>query len=203
VFLKVSQQTAGTLPGSTALTGSYRSTKVTLKLEGDDGGSGDGPVVSLVWPASGETNVEVDTQVLFAFSRSMAPITDFIWLANGIPLDDAFFTYDWISGDSLLVTYAPTFPPNANIVWYLGSGFQDTEGNPLEGETMSGYFTTTGGEGDCDNDPLEQAGNFSLTRGVRSQQTGPGTLVPSFRRRCVHGGQFQSADRLYAFRGFV
>jgi hypothetical protein len=187
-FLRVGQQTAGSLPGSTALTGAYRSTKVTLKLEGA-GGTGDGPVVSFVWPASGETNVEVDTQILFAFSRSMAPITDFIWLANGIPLDDAAFTYEWISGDTLSVTYAPTFPPNANILWYLGSGFQDTEANPLEGEIMSGFFSTAG-QGDCDDgDPLEQAGNFALTRGLRSQQTGPGTLVPH-----PDGGAFMVAS---------
>ncbi|MCL4180737.1 MAG: hypothetical protein KJ072_23690 [Verrucomicrobia bacterium] len=178
IFLQVGQQTDGSLPGSTALMGSYRSTKVTLKLEGDDGGSDDGPVVSATMPGTGETNVETDTQVLFQFSRSMAPITDFIWMANGIPLDDASFTYDWISSVDLLVTYAPAFPPNANILWIMGDAFQDTEGNPLEGENRSGFFRTAG-QGDCDDgDPLEQAGNFSLTRGVRSLQTGPGTLVP-------------------------
>jgi hypothetical protein len=180
-FFKVGQRTDGSLPGSTALTGSYRFTTVSLKLEGT-GGPGDGPILLGTAPASGSFNVSPNTQVRFDFSRPMAPVADITWMADGAPLDSGLFAYSWSSdGFTLIAKYLTDFPPNAIITWSLGDGFEDTDGAPLEGELLDGGFLTgsTGGGGDCDEeDPFDEDGSFFLTRALYFQQTGTGTLVP-------------------------
>jgi hypothetical protein len=186
-FFKISSQTAGSLPNSTALAGSYRRTTVELTLEDDGGGNGDptdGPVLLSTMPASGSMNVGPDTQVQFRFSRSMAPTVDIIWRANGNELSANAFSYSWSGdGSTLVATYSPSFPPDAIITWELGDGFEDIDGEPFAGDVNFGFFMTGAGNGngngDCnDGDPLDQEGTFSFMRGLLFEQTGPGTVVP-------------------------
>ncbi|MHB1306965.1 MAG: Ig-like domain-containing domain [Limisphaerales bacterium] len=176
-FLKVGAQAAGSLPGSTALIGSYRQTAVDLKLQG--GGTGEPPVLLSSLPASGALNLPLDTSVRFEFSRPMAPVADLVWQVNGTPVPDVGYAWS-TDGFTLLATFPSGLPADALITWRLGSGFEDTTGNQLEGGTVDGFFTTGsgGGIGDCeDEDPLEQAGNFFLSRLLRFLQSGPETTV--------------------------
>jgi hypothetical protein len=184
-FFKVGAQTTGSLPDSTALAGSYRSTTVefTLLDDGGNGGPTDGPTLVSTAPANGAMNVNPDTQVRFDFSRPMAPTVDITWLANGIELSASSFDYAW-SADafSLTATYQQSFPANSIIVWDLGGGFEDATGAPLEGEETSGFFMTSAGNGngDCEEgDPFDEEGNFGITRVLLFEQSGPGTVAPA------------------------
>jgi hypothetical protein len=181
VFVKVGTQTPGSLPNSTALAGSYRSTSLDLALvEGGNGDPTNGPVLLSTTPSSGSINVRPDTEVQFRFSRPMAPIVDIMWTAGGNELSSQAFNYSWSAdGFTLVATYPPSFPPNAYVTWGLGDDFEDATGVPLAGEQNFGFFLTGAGNGDCDeNDPLEQAGNFGFSRALMFQQTGPGIVVP-------------------------
>jgi hypothetical protein len=89
-FFKVGGQTAGTLPDSTALTGSYRVTELELALQ--DNGSGDAPTLVSTTPASVTFNVSTDTEVRFDFSQPMAPVEDITWTAQFVTLDGGLFT---------------------------------------------------------------------------------------------------------------
>jgi hypothetical protein len=193
-FVKVGVQTAGSLPDSTSLAGSYRCTSLDLALvdEGGNGGPTDGPVLVSTTPSSGSINVSPDTEVRFQFSRPMAPIVDIIWTAGGNELPAHAFSYSWSGdGSTLVATYPPTFPPNAFVTWGLGDSFEDATGVPLAGEENFGFFMTGAGNDDCDeNDPLEQAGNFGFTRALMFEQTGPGIVVPMPEESAFFGAIF-------------
>jgi hypothetical protein len=181
-FFKVAEQTSGSLAGSTAITGSYRTTVLELNLQGN-GGSGDGPTLVSTTPASVTFNVSTDTEVRFDFSQPMAPVEDITWTAQFVTLDGGLFTYTWINeGTTLVATYVTSFPPDSIISWTLGEGFQNEAGVPLEGDLLSGSFVTgsgSGGVGDCEgSDPFDEPGSFNFTRALRFLQSGPGTVLP-------------------------
>jgi hypothetical protein len=180
-FFKVGGQTAGTLPDSTALTGSYRVTELELALQ--DNGSGDAPTLVSTTPASVTFNVSTDTEVRFDFSQPMAPVEDITWTAQFVTLDGGLFTYTWINdGTTLVATYVTSFPPDSIISWALGEGFQNEAGVPLEGDLLNGSFVTgsgSGGGGDCEgSDPFDEPGSFNFTRALRFLQSGPDTVLP-------------------------
>jgi hypothetical protein len=178
-FVKVGRQAAGSIPGSTALTGSYRQTTLDLKLKGG-GGPVSGPVLLLVTPPNGWTDVLRDGPVRFVFNRPMAPVVDMLWLANGLELSGDSFSYSWSAdGTTLVATCRPGFPPNASITWFAGTGFKDTSGGALTGDLKSGFFMTSRDLDDCDDGGLlGESGTFSLSRVLRFSQSSAGVVAP-------------------------
>jgi hypothetical protein len=197
-FFKVSTQTAGTVPNSTARAGSYRQTSILLQLENGGGNGGDGgPVLLSTVPAPGTLNVATDIEVQFVFSRPMAPVTDLMWMADGTALSEEQFSYSW-SADGLTLTaaYLPSWPAGSLISYALGEGFQDLAGVPLEGDNLGGFFLigSGSGNGDCDDDPLEQQGSFSIFRGLLFQQTGATTVQPGSEGGAIFGATFSPPE---------
>jgi hypothetical protein len=88
--------------------------------------------------------VPVESVIGFRFSHPMSPSSrSILWTANGNPLSDNAFSYEWAEGNTLLLCRpVETLPEQARITWeVIASGFRDAAGFPATGGGQ-GEFTT-------------------------------------------------------------
>jgi hypothetical protein len=163
--------------------------------------SGGATLVS-VKPENGAQEVDPSTTVTFTFSAPMKRQQSVMWFAGGMPIDETKVTYVW-SADSktLTASMAVGWPANREVQWMLmptieplppffpgQKGFEDLEGNMLEGDTEGSFKTKLGGG----TGPITEVftnscgqtftnivkSTFSLSRMASHSQTGPDTVVP-------------------------
>ena len=165
-FTRATRSTTA-LPGTVVLTTFASETFFSIRT----GGGGDGsdttpPTLLSSNPPLLAKNVSTNAPVVLTFSEPMAPEQGISWtgLAGGAMggdagLDESNFVYDWSTdGRTLTCTYPGGFPANTMIVWDLDpSAFLDRAGNELEGDELSGIFTTGSGSSGP-NDPCDPDG---------------------------------------------
>ncbi len=120
-------------------------TRFLMKTAGT-GTGGENPVLVLVQPGIGATEIDTTTLILFGFSQPMQTngTPSIQWSSN---VDSNKFSYAWAPGSTnLICAYAaPGLPSGQLISWTLNPATQtatllNTVGNPLI--TTSGQFTT-------------------------------------------------------------
>jgi hypothetical protein len=142
VFHRFSTMNQLDYPGVVGTGGYFSQTDFYLTTAG--GGDITPPALVSTSPLAGETNVPINTPVVFRFSEQMSR-----GIALGIAGTTASRTFDW-SPDSRVLVATPTtnWPPNATIFWtlnlyYTQLAFGDLNGNALPMETVLSFTTGT------------------------------------------------------------
>lgn len=160
-----------------------------------------GPTLLTVLPQQGATQVDPNQSVLFSFSSPMKRQQAVMWLAGSTPIDTNRVVYNW-SPDSkaLSASLSGGWPSEREIQWILLpsvaaippffagiAGFEDLDGNPLEGEAEGSFQTRGGGStGPVSVVVTNSCGqvftnvvksSFSLNVSALLVQNGPDTVV--------------------------
>ena len=161
-----------------------------------------GPTLLSVKPENGAREVDPSITVTFTFSAPMKRQQSVMWLAGGMPIEESKVAYVWSAdGKTLSASVAAGWPANREVQWVLMptiepvppffpgvTGFEDVEGNMLEGDTEGSFQTKLGGG----TGPITEVftnscgqtftnivkSTFSLSRMASHSQTGPDTVVP-------------------------
>lgn len=160
-----------------------------------------GPTLLTVLPQRGAIQVNPTQWVTFSFSSPMKRQQAVLWLAGSSPIDTNRVVYTWSSDSKALSASLPGgWPGDREIQWILLpsvaavppffdgiAGFEDLDGNPLEGEAEGSFHTQAGGSaGPVSVVVTNSCGqvftnvvksSFSLNVSVVHLQNGPETVV--------------------------
>ncbi len=162
-----------------------------------------GPTLLSVKPENGATEVDPSVTVTFSFSAPMKRQQAITWLAGTGMIDDKKVVYSWSADSKVLSASIPGgWPANREIQWILMptieplppffpgvTGFEDLEGNMLEGDTEGSFQTKTGGGGTGPRTEVVTnscgqtftntlKSTFTVSRVAWYTQTGPDSVVP-------------------------
>ncbi len=162
-----------------------------------------GPTLLSVKPENGATEVDPLTAVTFSFSAPMKRQQSVMWLAGSGLIEESKVTYTWsMDGKTLSASMAGGWPANREIQWVLMpsieplppffpgvTGFEDLEGNMLEGDTEGSFRTKIGGGGTGPRTEVVTnscgqtftnilKSTFTVSRMASYTQTGPDSVVP-------------------------
>jgi hypothetical protein len=162
-----------------------------------------GPILLSVQPENGATQVDPSVAVTFTFSAPMKRQQSVMWLAGTGVIDETKVIYSWSAdGKTLTASMGGGWPANREIQWVLMpsieplppffpgvTGFEDLQGNTLEGDTEGRFQTRIGGGGtgprtevvtnSCGQtftNVLKSA--FTVSRMASYTQAGPDSVVP-------------------------
>jgi hypothetical protein len=161
-----------------------------------------GPTLVSVKPENGAKEVAPSTTVTFTFSAPMKRQQSVMWMAGGMPIDESKVVYVWSAdGKTLSASVAAGWPANREVQWVLMptiepvppffpgvTGFEDLDGNMLEGDTEGSFQTKMGGgTGPVTEVVTNSCGQtftniikstVTLSRMASHSQSGPDTVVP-------------------------
>ena len=159
------------------------------------------PTLLTVLPQRGATQVDPTQLVTFSFSTPMQRQQAVLWFAGSSPIDTNRVVYSWSPDSKALSASLPGgWPGDREIQWILLpsvaavppffdgiAGFEDVDGNPLEGEAEGSFQTKAGGStgpvivvvtnscGQVFTNVVKSS--FSLNVSVLHLQNGPDTVV--------------------------
>ena len=159
------------------------------------------PTLLTVLPQRGATQVDPNQLVTFSFSTPMQRQQAVLWFAGSSPIDTNRVVYSWSPDSKALSASLPGgWPGDREIQWILLpsvaavppffegiAGFEDVDGNPLEGEAEGSFQTKAGGStgpvivvvtnscGQVFTNVVKSS--FSLNVSVLHLQNGPDTVV--------------------------
>ena len=135
--------TTAAYPGVRLLAGYFRETDFTLATTGTPDTSQ--PQLIFSNPYDTETNVPVNSSIVFYFDKLMRDHVSIAWSGN---VNSNKFTYVWLPDQQTLVcSYYTNLPANSTITWTLNpsgatcGSFDDISGNSLTAD-MTGSFDT-------------------------------------------------------------
>ena len=156
-----------------------------------------------VKPENGAKEVDPSVTVTFTFSAPMKRQQAITWLAGTGMIDEKKVVYSWSADSKVLSASIPGgWPANREIQWILMptiepvppffpgvTGFEDLQGNMLEGDTEGSFQTKLGGGG---TGPITEVvtnscgqtftnvlkSTFTVSRMASYTQTGPDSVVP-------------------------
>ena len=162
-----------------------------------------GPTLLSVKPENGATEVDPSVTVTFSFSAPMKRQQAITWLAGTGMIDEKKVVYSWSADSKVLSASIPGgWPANREIQWILMptieplppffsgvTGFEDLEGNMLEGDTEGSFQTKAGGGGTGPRTEVVTnscgqtftntlKSTFTVSRMASYTQTGPDSVVP-------------------------
>lgn len=160
-----------------------------------------GPTLLTVMPQSGATQVDPTQLVTFTFSTPMKRQPAVLWFAGFSLIETNRVVYTWSSdGRVLSASLTGGWPGDREIQWILRpsipadppffdgfAGFEDVEGNYLEGEAEGSFQTKAGGSAGPMSEVVTNScgqvftnvvkSSFSLNVSVVHLQNGPDTVV--------------------------
>ncbi len=190
----VVQNAGGLLPGYGRFAARTTATFITT---GDAPVDTLAPALSVVAPATGQTNLLLSSPVIWQFSESMDPNFAAInWSPN---VDPSLVKFQWVDANrTLIASYTGNFPEGERIDWTLNAAggeakfFRDAAGNRLAGAPSSGFFWMPGVPANgCPGATPVEAAKFGLFKEVHFGQTASSLPQPLA----------TGAGRVFAFDG--